>query len=132
VAVFARFSSFDDVVEQANRLPYGLAAYIFTESAKRAMLMGDAIESGMVGINQVLLAAADAPFGGGVKESGHGAEDGPVRNGLRLPDLRRFLGRLSPHPVRYLTLTISQHHRQQSLLNVGRVRVSWRCIATIA
>jgi succinate-semialdehyde dehydrogenase / glutarate-semialdehyde dehydrogenase len=76
VAVFARFSTFDEVVEQANRLPYGLAAYAFTESAKRALLIGDAIESGMVGINQVVLAAADAPFGG-VKESGHGSEDGP-------------------------------------------------------
>jgi succinate-semialdehyde dehydrogenase/glutarate-semialdehyde dehydrogenase len=76
VAVFARFSSFDEVVEQANRLPYGLAAYAFTESAKRAMLIGDALESGMVAINAVMVAAADAPFGG-VKESGHGAEDGP-------------------------------------------------------
>jgi succinate-semialdehyde dehydrogenase/glutarate-semialdehyde dehydrogenase len=76
VAVCARFSTFDEVVSQANRLPYGLAAYAFTESAKRAMLIGDAIESGMVGINHVLVAAADAPFGG-MKESGHGAEDGP-------------------------------------------------------
>jgi succinate-semialdehyde dehydrogenase/glutarate-semialdehyde dehydrogenase len=76
VAVFARFSTFDEVVEQANRLPFGLAAYAFTESAKRAMLIGDAIESGMVGINHVIVAGADAPFGG-VKESGHGAEDGP-------------------------------------------------------
>ena len=69
-------AAFDEVVEQANRLPYGLAAYAFTESAKRALLIGDAIESGMVGINQVVMAAADAPFGG-VKESGHGSEDGP-------------------------------------------------------
>jgi succinate-semialdehyde dehydrogenase/glutarate-semialdehyde dehydrogenase len=76
VAVFSRFSTFDEVVEQANRLPYGLAAYAFTESAKRAMLIGDAIESGMVGINHVIMAGADSPFGG-VKESGHGAEDGP-------------------------------------------------------
>jgi succinate-semialdehyde dehydrogenase / glutarate-semialdehyde dehydrogenase len=76
VAVVAPFGTFDDAVEQANRLPYGLAAYAFTESAKRAMLIGDAIEAGMVGINSVALAAADAPFGG-VKESGHGSEDGP-------------------------------------------------------
>jgi len=40
------------------------------------MLIGDAIESGMVGINAVTLAAPDAPFGG-VKESGFGSEDGP-------------------------------------------------------
>jgi succinate-semialdehyde dehydrogenase / glutarate-semialdehyde dehydrogenase len=76
VSVFAPFKTFDDAVEQANRLPYGLAAYAFTESAKRALLIGDAIESGMVGINTVTMAAADAPFGG-VKESGFGSEDGP-------------------------------------------------------
>jgi len=76
VAVIAPFKTFDDAVEQANRLPYGLAAYAFTESAKRALLIGDAIESGMVGINTVTMAAADAPFGG-VKESGFGSEDGP-------------------------------------------------------
>lgn len=76
VAVIAPFSSFDEAVEHANRLPYGLAAYAFTESAKRALLIGDAIESGMVAINAVTIAAADAPFGG-VKESGFGSEDGP-------------------------------------------------------
>ena len=76
VAVVAPFATFDEAVEQANRLPYGLAAYAFTESGKRAMLIGDALEAGMVGINSVGMAAADAPFGG-VKESGHGSEDGP-------------------------------------------------------
>jgi len=76
VAVLTSFKSFDEAVEHANRLPYGLAAYAFTESAKRALLIGDAIEAGMVGINTVGMAAPDAPFGG-VKESGHGAEDGP-------------------------------------------------------
>jgi succinate-semialdehyde dehydrogenase/glutarate-semialdehyde dehydrogenase len=76
VAVMAPFARLEDAVEQANRLPYGLAAYAFTESAKRAMLISDAIESGMVGINTVMMAAVDSPFGG-VKESGHGAEDGP-------------------------------------------------------
>jgi succinate-semialdehyde dehydrogenase / glutarate-semialdehyde dehydrogenase len=76
VAVMAPFATLDEAVEQANRLPYGLAAYAFTESGKRAMLIGDALEAGMVGINSVAMAAADAPFGG-VKESGHGSEDGP-------------------------------------------------------
>ncbi len=75
VAVLAPFATLEQAVEQANRLPYGLAAYAFTESSKRAMLIGDAIEAGMVGINSVAMAAADAPFGG-VKESGHGSEDG--------------------------------------------------------
>ena len=76
VAVITPFKTFDDAVEQANRLPYGLAAYAFTESAKRAMLISDAVESGMVGVNMVAMAAVDAPFGG-VKESGFGSEDGP-------------------------------------------------------
>ncbi len=76
VAVFSPFKGFDDVVEQANRLPYGLAAYAFTQSAKRSMMISDALESGMVGVNTVAIAGADSPFGG-VKESGHGSEDGP-------------------------------------------------------
>jgi len=76
VVVTAPFKTFDEVVEQANRLPFGLAAYAFTENGRTANLIGDAIESGMVGINTVMLAAPDAPFGG-VKESGHGSEDGP-------------------------------------------------------
>jgi len=75
VAVIAPFGTLEEAVEQANRLPYGLAAYAFTDSGKRAMLIGDALEAGMVGINSVAMAAADAPFGG-VKESGHGSEDG--------------------------------------------------------
>ena len=70
------FKTFDEVVEQANRLPYGLAAYAFTQSSKRSMLIGDALEAGMVAINTVSIAAADSPFGG-VKDSGHGSEDGP-------------------------------------------------------
>jgi succinate-semialdehyde dehydrogenase/glutarate-semialdehyde dehydrogenase len=76
VVMTAPFRTFDEVVEQANRLPYGLAAYAFTENGRTANLIGDAIESGMVGINTTAMAAADAPFQG-VKESGHGSEDGP-------------------------------------------------------
>ena len=76
VAIMNPFRSFDEVVEKANRLPYGLAAYAFTQSSKRSMLIGDALEAGMVAINTVSIAGADAPFGG-VKESGHGSEDGP-------------------------------------------------------
>ena len=76
VAVMSPFKDFDDVVAQANRLPYGLAAYAFTQSAKRSMMIGDALETDMVGVNTVAIAGADSPFGG-VKESGHGSEDGP-------------------------------------------------------
>ena len=75
VAVTARFETFDDAIEKANRLPYGLAAFAFTENGRRANLLGDAIESGMVGINTFAISVADAPFGG-VKESGFGSEGG--------------------------------------------------------
>lgn len=76
VVVTARFTDFDDVVTLANRLPFGLAAYAFTENGRRANLIADAIEAGMVGINGTAIGGADAPFGG-VKDSGHGSEDGP-------------------------------------------------------
>jgi succinate-semialdehyde dehydrogenase / glutarate-semialdehyde dehydrogenase len=75
VAVSARFDTFDDAIEKANRLPYGLAAFAFTENGRRANMLGDAIESGMVGINTFAISVADAPFGG-VKESGFGSEGG--------------------------------------------------------
>ena len=75
VAVSASFKTFDDAIEQANRLPFGLAAFAFTENGRRANLLGDAIESGMVGINTFAISTADAPFGG-VKESGFGSEGG--------------------------------------------------------
>jgi succinate-semialdehyde dehydrogenase/glutarate-semialdehyde dehydrogenase len=76
VAMIRPFETFDEAIEQANRLPYGLAAFAFTENGRQAMVLGDAIESGMVGINTVGISAVDAPFGG-VKESGFGSEDGP-------------------------------------------------------
>ncbi len=76
VAMMTPFRTLDDAVEQANRLPYGLAAFAFTENAKRALLIGDAVEAGMVGINTTMIAGPDTPFGG-VKASGHGSEDGP-------------------------------------------------------
>ena len=75
VAVTAPFSTLDDAVEKANRLPFGLAAFAFTEGLRTANLLGDAIEAGMVGINTFAVGAADAPFGG-VKDSGFGSEGG--------------------------------------------------------
>ncbi|OYY72657.1 NAD-dependent succinate-semialdehyde dehydrogenase [Sphingomonas sp. 28-63-12] len=75
VAVSRSFKDFDDAIEQANRLPYGLAAFAFTENGRRANLLGDAIEAGMVGINSFAISGADTPFGG-VKLSGFGSEGG--------------------------------------------------------
>lgn len=76
VAVCRPFETLEDAIEQANRLPYGLAAFAFTENARRANLLGDAIESGMVGINTFAISAPDSPIGG-VKDSGFGSEGGP-------------------------------------------------------
>jgi succinate-semialdehyde dehydrogenase/glutarate-semialdehyde dehydrogenase len=75
VALMRSFRTEDEALHQANRLPYGLAAFVFTESGRRANRLGDAIESGMVGINSFAISVADAPFGG-VKESGFGSEGG--------------------------------------------------------
>jgi succinate-semialdehyde dehydrogenase/glutarate-semialdehyde dehydrogenase len=75
VAVTARFTSFDEVIEQANRLPYGLASYAFTRSSQTAAMVSDALEAGMVGINNNFISMAETPFGG-VKQSGYGSEGG--------------------------------------------------------
>jgi succinate-semialdehyde dehydrogenase/glutarate-semialdehyde dehydrogenase len=75
VAVTQRFATFDEVVRRANRLPYGLAAYAFTGSARIAADIGEALEAGMVGVNFTVLTGPETPFGG-VKESGHGSEGG--------------------------------------------------------
>jgi succinate-semialdehyde dehydrogenase / glutarate-semialdehyde dehydrogenase len=75
VAVINRFKDFDGVVEAANRLPYGLAAFAFTGSGKIASEIGEALEAGMIGINSFAISLAEMPFGG-VKESGYGSEGG--------------------------------------------------------
>jgi succinate-semialdehyde dehydrogenase/glutarate-semialdehyde dehydrogenase len=75
VAPIVTFKTFDEVVERANSLPYGLAAYAFTASSETAIRIGDAIQSGMVGVNSVAISTPETPFGG-VKESGYGHEGG--------------------------------------------------------
>ena len=75
VAVFAPFSTLDEVIDEANRLPFGLASYAFTGSAETAHHLGQRIEAGMTTINQLGLALPEVPFGG-IKDSGHGTEGG--------------------------------------------------------
>jgi succinate-semialdehyde dehydrogenase/glutarate-semialdehyde dehydrogenase len=75
IAPIVTFKTFDEVVERANSLEYGLAAYAFTSSNTTAAAIGEAIESGMVGVNSVAVSTPETPFGG-VKESGHGSEGG--------------------------------------------------------
>jgi succinate-semialdehyde dehydrogenase/glutarate-semialdehyde dehydrogenase len=75
LALISPFQKFDDAAEEANRLPFGLASYAFTRSAKTATAIGAAIESGMVSINSFGLALPETPFGG-IKDSGYGSEGG--------------------------------------------------------
>jgi succinate-semialdehyde dehydrogenase/glutarate-semialdehyde dehydrogenase len=75
IAIINPFSDFDDVIRQANRLPYGLAAYAFTQNNRTVNLLGEQIEAGLIGINSYLISVRDSPFGG-IKESGYGSEEG--------------------------------------------------------
>lgn len=76
VALARPFANLDEAVREANRVPYGLAAFAFTDNLHIANRVSDALEAGMVGINSFAISVADAPFGG-VKESGFGSEGGP-------------------------------------------------------
>lgn len=76
VAILNAYVDEEAMIAEANRLPYGLAAYAWTADAKRQQRLSRQLEAGMVGINTTMIGGADAPFGG-VKWSGHGSEDGP-------------------------------------------------------
>ena len=88
VAPIVPFKTFDEVVQRANALPFGLAAYAFTGSAKTATAIGDALEAGMVGVNAFAVSTAETPFGG-VKESGYGHE-GSIE-GLEVYMTKKFI-----------------------------------------
>jgi succinate-semialdehyde dehydrogenase/glutarate-semialdehyde dehydrogenase len=75
LAIVNPFRTFDDAVTEANRLPYGLAAYAWTRSAKTANAIAASVETGMITINHMGLALPEVPFGG-VKDSGYGSEGG--------------------------------------------------------
>jgi len=79
VAIVNAFDTFEEVVGEANRLPYGLAAYAYTRSTKTAEAIGHAIESGMVSINHHGLALPEVRFGG-VKDSGSAARAARTRS----------------------------------------------------
>ena len=79
VAPVLRFTTEAEAILLANATPYGLAAYMFTRDLGRAWRVGEALETGMVAINEGILSSEVAPFGG-VKESGFGREGG--RQGL--------------------------------------------------
>jgi len=73
VAPITRFESEAEVIAAANATPFGLAAYFYSNDVRRIWRLADALECGIVGINEGALAAEAAPFGG-VKDSGYGRE----------------------------------------------------------
>jgi len=75
VAPMTPFNTFDEVVERANSLPFGLASYVFTSNGGQAAKIERALETGLVGVNHPMVATPETPFGG-VNESGYGSEGG--------------------------------------------------------
>jgi len=73
VAPLTRFTTEDEVIAAANDTPFGLAAYFYSRDVRRIWRVAEALESGIVGVNEGALASEAAPFGG-VKESGYGRE----------------------------------------------------------
>jgi len=73
LAACFRFKTEEEVIQRANATPFGLAAYFYTQNLQRVFRVAEAIESGMIGINECALSTEVAPFGG-VKESGLGRE----------------------------------------------------------
>ena len=73
VAPVFRFRSEAEVIESANRVEYGLAAYFYTRDLGRALRVAERLEFGMVGLNTGIISTEVAPFGG-VKQSGFGRE----------------------------------------------------------
>lgn len=75
IAPIVPFGDLEEVVQRANALPYGLAAYAFSRSARRVAEIGSGLKAGMVGINTFAVSQPETPFGG-VSHSGHGSEGG--------------------------------------------------------
>ena len=76
MAAIRRVASLDEAIAEANRLPFGLAAYAFTSSLRNAQQLTQQLQTGMLWINQPSPAWPEMPFGG-VKDSGYGSEGGP-------------------------------------------------------
>ncbi len=76
IAAIRGFDTLEEAITEANRLPFGLAGYAFTQSIKNAHLLSQRMEVGMLWINQPAAPSPEMPFGG-VKDSGYGSEGGP-------------------------------------------------------
>ena len=75
IAPILPFSDVDEAIEQANSLPYGLAAYVFGRTASLLHHVTSRIEAGMITVNHLGMGLAEIPFGG-IKDSGYGREGG--------------------------------------------------------
>ena len=75
VAPVATFDTEEEAIAAANDTEFGLVAYVYTADVKRSFRVCEALETGMIGLNQGLVSNAGAPFGG-VKQSGIGREGG--------------------------------------------------------
>lgn len=75
IAPIAPYDDLEHAVAQANSTEYGLAGFVFTDDLEAGLRIARRLEVGMVGINNLTVATAEAPFGG-VKHSGHGREGG--------------------------------------------------------
>ncbi len=75
IAMINPFDTVEEAIGEANRLPYGLAAYAFTKSAQTAKKVTEGVESAMISFNHFGLGVPETPFGG-MKDSGYGFEGG--------------------------------------------------------
>jgi succinate-semialdehyde dehydrogenase/glutarate-semialdehyde dehydrogenase len=75
LALINPYDTEEEMIAEANRLPYGLSAYAWTNDPSRQKRLAREVETGMFCLNTTILGGGDAPFGG-VKWSGHGHEEG--------------------------------------------------------
>lgn len=75
IAIINRFDDTEGAIKEANRLPYGLAAYTFTNSMARSAAISRSVAAGMIAVNSLTVSFAEAPFGG-IRDSGYGREGG--------------------------------------------------------
>jgi succinate-semialdehyde dehydrogenase / glutarate-semialdehyde dehydrogenase len=93
IALLNHFDNLADAIDEANRLPYGLASFVYTCSLRTEAAVTERLEAGMVAVNRVFQSTVEAPFGG-IKDSGIGSEGGTraILNYLNEKMVTRFVG----------------------------------------
>ncbi len=94
IMLLNQFDEVDEAIRQANSTPYGLAAYVLTNDMRTAVRAYEGLKFGIVGVNDMTPATAEAPFGG-VKQSGFGREGVGGRAARVLGDEVRLVGNLA-------------------------------------